>query len=99
MKFVHMACAGLFLLAGAALAQDGGKTVSMNDSSKTAISLGTATPGGGFPLYGSAFAEAMNAADPETLIKTWLPASLQGFEQFQKMFWTAVGDSGKSKPK
>ena len=42
---------------------------------------------------------AMNAADPETLIKTWLPASLQGFEQFQKMFWTAVGDSGKSKPK
>jgi TRAP transporter TAXI family solute receptor len=26
--------------------------------------LGTATPGGGFPLYGNAFAEVLNAADP-----------------------------------
>ncbi len=42
---------------------------------------------------------AMHAADPETLIKTWLPASLQGFEQFQKMFWSAVGDAGKPKSK
>jgi len=30
----------------------------------TKIVLGTATPGGGFPLYGNTFAEAMNAADP-----------------------------------
>jgi TRAP-type uncharacterized transport system substrate-binding protein len=28
--------------------------------------LGTATPGGGFPLYGGVFAEALNAADPAT---------------------------------
>ena len=28
------------------------------------ITLATATPGGGFPLYGGAFAEAVNAADP-----------------------------------
>jgi TRAP transporter TAXI family solute receptor len=31
----------------------------------TTISLGTATPGGGFPLYGNAFAQVMNAADPQ----------------------------------
>ena len=36
---------------------------------KTAISLGTATPGGGFPLYGDAFAEIMNAADPTLSIE------------------------------
>lgn len=35
---------------------------------------------------------AMRAMDPETLLKTWLPASLQGFEQLQKMFWGAMGD-------
>ena len=31
---------------------------------KTIVSLGTATPGGGFPLYGGAVAEAINAVDP-----------------------------------
>jgi TRAP transporter TAXI family solute receptor len=64
MKLAHIACAGVLLLAGAAAAQDGGKTIS-----KTMISLGTATPGGGFPLYGNAFAEIMNAADPTTSIE------------------------------
>src|SRR5437016_12841066 len=59
MKLAHIAFAGVLLLAGAAVAQDGGKAIS-----KTTISLGTATPGGGFPLYGNAFAEALNAADP-----------------------------------
>src|SRR6266705_747509 len=64
MKLAHIACAGVFLLAGAAMAQDGGKAIS-----KTTISLGTATPGGGFPLYGNAFAEIMNAADPALSIE------------------------------
>jgi hypothetical protein len=31
---------------------------------KTVVSLGTATPGGGFPLYGAAVAEVINAEDP-----------------------------------
>lgn len=57
-------CAGVLLLAGGAAAQDGGKAIS-----KTTISLGTATPGGGFPLYGNAFAEIMNAADPTIAIE------------------------------
>ena len=32
------------------------------------IRLGTATPGGGFPVYGAAFAEVMQAADPALTI-------------------------------
>ena len=30
----------------------------------TTITLGTATPGGGFPVYGEAFVDAINALDP-----------------------------------
>ena len=64
MKLAHIVCAGVLLLAGGAAAQDGGKAIS-----KTTISLGTATPGGGFPVYGNAFAEVMNAADPTLSIE------------------------------
>ncbi|MEA2893066.1 MAG: uncharacterized protein QOI05_3859 [Bradyrhizobium sp.] len=56
--------AAALLLAGSAAAQDGGKV-----TQKTAISLGTATPGGGFPLYGNAFAEVMNEIDPTLSIE------------------------------
>jgi hypothetical protein len=38
---------------------------------------------------------AMKAMEPDTLIKTWLPASLQGFENMQKMFWNAMSDPAK----
>ncbi len=63
-KFAHIACAGILLLATSAVAEEGGKAIP-----KTSISLGTATPGGGFPLYGNAFAEIMNAADPTLSIE------------------------------
>ncbi len=33
------------------------------------LSLATATPGGGFPAYGAAFAAAVNAADPSLVIE------------------------------
>src|SRR6201986_4015711 len=56
--------AALLMLAGAAVAEEGSKSIS-----KTNIVLGTATPGGGFPLYGNAFAEIMNAADPTLSIE------------------------------
>src|SRR5467141_1267745 len=61
MNIARIACAAVLLLAGSAMAQDqeGGKAIQ-----KTTISLGTATPGGGFPVYGNAFAEVMNQADP-----------------------------------
>ena len=35
---------------------------------------------------------AMKAMEPETMIKTWLPASMQGLESIQKMFWNAMTD-------
>src|ERR1700704_6063487 len=63
MKIIGFVCAGL-LLASGAMAQDGGRVIQ-----KTTISLGTATPGGGFPLYGGAFAEVMNETDPTLAIE------------------------------
>ena len=36
---------------------------------KTTLILGTATPGGGFPLYGAAFAESVNEADAALLVQ------------------------------
>jgi TRAP transporter TAXI family solute receptor len=64
LKFAQIFCASIVLLASGAAAEEGGKAIP-----KTTISLGTATPGGGFPLYGNAFAEIMNAADPALLIE------------------------------
>jgi uncharacterized protein len=64
MKLAGIVCLGLLLATGDAAAQEGDK-----DISRTAISLGTATPGGGFPVYGNAFAEVMNAADPQLAIE------------------------------
>jgi TRAP transporter TAXI family solute receptor len=59
MNIIGIVGAAILLLTGGAVAQDGGKVIP-----KTTITLGTATPGGGFPLYGNAFAEVMNEADP-----------------------------------
>jgi len=64
MKLARIICACVWLAAGHAAAQEGDKTIS-----RTTINLGTATPGGGFPLYGNAFAEVMNAADPTLAIE------------------------------
>ena len=36
---------------------------------KTKVILGTATPGGGFPLYGAAFAETVNEMDASLLVE------------------------------
>jgi len=64
MNITYIVCAGALLLAGSAVAQDGGKIIQ-----KTTICLGTATPGGGFPLYGNAFAEVINDADSTLAIE------------------------------
>jgi TRAP transporter TAXI family solute receptor len=58
------------LLSSAAAAQTGDKPIPT-----TTLSLGTATPGGGFPLYGNAFADVMNAADPQVTI---IPRNTKG---------------------
>lgn len=42
---------------------------------------------------------SLHAMDPETMMKTWLPAGIQGMEQLQKMFWSqmaaAMGQDGR----
>ena len=64
MKKTFTLCAIVLFLAGSVAAQEGGKPIP-----KTTISLGTATPGGGFPLYGNNFADVINSADPTLLIE------------------------------
>jgi uncharacterized protein len=54
----------VLLLAGSAAAQPGDKVIP-----KMTITLGTATPGGGFPVYGNAFAEIINETDPTLAIE------------------------------
>lgn len=34
--------------------------------------------------------EGLDAMSPEAIMKTWLPAGSQGFEQMQKMFWSQM---------
>ena len=67
MRFAITILLGAALLASSAAAQTGGNAIPTTTLSLT-ISLGTATPGGGFPLYGNAFAQVMNAADPQATI-------------------------------
>ena len=45
--------------------------------------------------------EALTQSDPETLLKTWMPAGLEGFERLQRMFWGAAtaAASGQDKKK
>jgi hypothetical protein len=39
----------------------------------------------------------LKALDPETMLKTWLPAGLQGFEQLQQMFLNQTAGRGAGK--
>ncbi len=36
----------------------------------------------------------LGTMEPEALMKTWLPAGLQGLEAAQKMFWSQMTASG-----
>jgi uncharacterized protein len=56
-----MAAVGLAILLGG--------TVMAGTVEKTKVSLGTATPGGGFPVYGQAVAETINETDPSLLVE------------------------------
>ena len=39
----------------------------------------------------------LQAMDPEAMLKTWLPATLKGFEQLQEMFMAQMGQAGRPK--
>ena len=41
----------------------------------------------------------LDGMDPETLVKTWLPAGIQGWEQIQKAFWSQLAGAGGSAKK
>jgi TRAP transporter TAXI family solute receptor len=86
MNIVCMVCAAAALIATSAAAQEGGKAIP-----KTTIILGTATPGGGFPLYGNAFAEVMNEADPTFSIE---PRNTKGSNENIPLLETGQLDIG-----
>ena len=44
-------------------------------------------------------ADAVGAIDAETLLKTWLPGGLKGFEAMQKAFWEGFSDPAGGAPK
>jgi hypothetical protein len=39
----------------------------------------------------------LDAMTPEALVKNWLPASVQGIEQLQHLFWQSLQGHGKAK--
>jgi Family of unknown function (DUF6489) len=39
----------------------------------------------------------LNAMDPQTMLQTWLPATLKGFEQLQQMFFANMPGAGGGK--
>jgi hypothetical protein len=39
----------------------------------------------------------LKAMDPEAMLKSWLPATLKGFEQLQEAFFAQLGGLGKKK--
>lgn len=45
----------------------------------------------------------INSLEPEAMLKTWLPATIEGWGQVQKMFWDQMGmsapDASKSDEK
>lgn len=39
----------------------------------------------------------IKSMDPEAMIRTWLPASMQNLEQLQKMFWSQMTAGSRKK--
>ena len=39
----------------------------------------------------------LQAMDPETMFKTWLPAGIQGWEQMQRIFWSQMTGADDAK--
>jgi TRAP transporter TAXI family solute receptor len=57
------------VLAILALLWGGTNMVESAEAEPTRVTLGTATPGGGFPVYGQALAETINETDPSLLVE------------------------------
>lgn len=35
--------------------------------------------------------KALTAMEPDAILRTWLPAGIQGLEQWQKFIWSRIG--------
>ncbi len=42
---------------------------------------------------------SLSAMEPEAMLKTWLPAGVQGMEQLQKMFWAQFAGANRREKK
>lgn len=42
---------------------------------------------------------SLSAMEPEAMLKTWLPAGVQGMEQLQKMFWAQFAGATRRETK
>lgn len=42
---------------------------------------------------------SLAAMEPEAMLKTWLPAGVQGMEQLQKMFWAQFAGATRREKK
>ncbi|MGE5475299.1 MAG: DUF6489 family protein [Bacteroidales bacterium] len=42
---------------------------------------------------------SLAAMEPEAMLKTWLPAGVQGMEQLQKMFWSQFAGTTRREKK
>jgi hypothetical protein len=38
----------------------------------------------------------IKSMDPETVMRQWLPMSINAYEQFQKMFWTSMSGAANT---
>lgn len=70
-----------FVMAGGASAQE-----------KTVVLHGTATPGGGFPLYGAAFADTINEMDPSLSVQ---PTNTKGSTENVPLLEAGKLDTGQ----
>ena len=43
--------------------------------------------------------ENIRSLDPETMLKTWLPATIEGLDNVQKIFWDQMGPGAVAKKK
>ena len=43
--------------------------------------------------------EGMDAMDPQAILQSWAPAGAEGWEQFQKMFWSGLAAAGQGAKK
>jgi len=41
----------------------------------------------------------LDGVDPQTILRSWGPAGAEGWEQFQKMFWSGLAAAGQGTKK